>query len=134
MDIKITDLLKEHSMHRYSSSIAEQGVDAGAITWQNAVEACGEGCKLLKTTQEFTAAREHFTGFGAWSDEEINAWSDEEINALLIQLIAGDAREFSDDHVDEWDWDQYELQVAEGVISGRIGRGAGGDIYYYIGE
>lgn len=121
----------------FSASVAEIGQDAGKVTWQAALEEARDTV-LLGTDEEKEAFRVFVSRFGAWSAEEIASWNDDELNALCIQFVAGDMREpvgfdLRYDSTDE-DWQEYERQAMEGVVSGRLSRNKDGKIYFYIGE
>ncbi len=132
MEIDITDFFNAGGHMDYSASIAEIGPDAGPSTWRAACDASEEYC-VLDTPEKLEAARKYFRGFGAWSAEELAAMPDNEINALLLQFIAGDIREFSDD-VSEWDWEEYNAEAATGRISGNLFEGYDNRVYFYIGD
>lgn len=131
MEIDVTEFFNAGGHMDYSASRMEMGRDAGVITWRNACEASAEYC-LLDTPDKLDAVRRYFRGFGAWSDEELAAKPDRELNALLLQFIAGDIREFSDD-VSEWDWEAYRAEAATGSISGNLFEGEDNRVYFYIG-
>lgn len=134
-ELNITNIVASIAPMDYSASAIELGVNAGRITWE---AACNDALGLFGDQfdrEEFDA---YFSGFGAWSDEELAAHSDKESAALMLQFIAGDLREceFSDwpaPFTDAW-WAEYEKAVSAGTVAGRIGRGDDGQIYYYIGE
>lgn len=130
MELKITRLFKTINPKSYSASQAEIGPDAGAITWNNAIDAAPT---LLKTADHLRDFRHYMKGFGAWSDAEIKAWSKRECNALLLQLISGDIREADLDTLAP-DWVKYQADSEAGQISGRLFCGTDGEVYYYIGD
>ena len=131
MEIDITDFFNTCRPMDYSASIAEVGPDAGRSTWRAACDASGEYC-LLDTPDKLDAAREYFRGFGAWSADELAAMPDREVNALLLQFVAGDIREFSED-VTAWDWAVYDDDAAAGRIGGNLFEGDDNRVYIYIG-
>jgi hypothetical protein len=131
MEIDITDFFNAGGHMAYSASIAEVGPDAGRSTWRNACDDSEEYC-LLDTPEKLEAAREYFRGFGAWSADELAAMPDREVNALLLQFIAGDIREFSED-VTAWDWTVYNDDAAAGRIGGNLFEGDDNRVYIYIG-
>lgn len=98
MYLDITDLLTDFEPRYYSASVAELGQDAGAITWQNAVDRA-ETVNLLDTEEKVDAFKAFISGFGAWTEEEINAHTSVELGALLLQFIAGDVREQNTDRI-----------------------------------
>lgn len=119
----------------YSASCAELGQNAGRITWQNAVDRSEEN-DLLLTDEKRENFRGYISGFGAWTDEEINAWTDVELNALLLQMISGDIRESGLD-VSSPNWEEYQQGADNGQYSGRLYGGpltVDGRIYYCIGD
>ena len=135
MEINITSFMQNEDPYEYSASRFERGDNAARDTWNNAMDQAARE-QLLTTPKELDALRDHVRGFGAWDGEDIDGWSADECNALLIQLISGDMREAGMDEcdLDEFDWAEYERRANEGQISGRIYRGADGQIYYYLGD
>lgn len=136
MEIDVTKFFESCAPMDFSASALEIGQDAGRITWQAALE---ESCDtvLLGTDEEVDAFRNFISDFGAWSDEEIDSWTDHELNALCIQFVAGEMREprgfdLGKDTTDE-EWEEYERQVEEGLVSGRLFR-FGNRVFFYIGE
>ncbi len=132
MEIDVTEFFNAGGHMCFSASRMEMGQDAGSITWRAACDASEEYC-LLDTPDKLDAARRYFRGFGAWSDEELAAKPDNEVNALLLQFIAGDIREFSDD-VADWDWAAYNDDAAAGQIGGNLFEGDDNRVYIYIGS
>ena len=135
MDIDITRFVMESEPFNFSASIAEMGQDAGRITWNNAKESAKDS-PLLESAEQLQALRDHMRGFGAWDEDEIAGWDADECNAIFIQLISGDMRESGMDGVpmDEFDWNQYEIDIQAGQIAGRIGLWDDGRIGYYLGD
>ena len=132
LELNITALFKTPDFRPsyYSASCAELGQDAGAITWQNAVDR-GEEIDLLSTDDNREVFRDSLKEYGAWTVEEIAAWSDVELNALLLQFISGEIRESGLD-VNNPDWQQYEKDCERGQIAGNLFT-SDDSIYYYIG-
>ena len=130
MELKITRLFKTINPRYYSASCAEIGQDAGAVTWQNAIDAAP---RLLNTKEKLQAFAQHIRGFGAWSDAEIGKMSVKHCNALLLQMIAGDIRE-AGLNTKSPDWTKYQEESEAGQISGRMFEGTDGQIYYYLGD
>lgn len=126
MEIEITQLLEE-DMFQFSHSRMEGGENAGENTWRAALDGPRP---LLTTPEQFSATRDYFGGFGAWTGEELNAMSENEIQALLLQFIAGDVREAGADSLDELDWEAYE---ADENLCHRLFRADDSRIYYSIG-
>lgn len=119
----------------YSSSVAELGQAAGRITW---AAACEDARGLFGDAFNRESFDAYFSGFGAWTDEELAAHSDEQCAALMLQFIAGDIRESdiedgAEPFTEEW-WPQYEAASSAGTVSGRFFRTDDGRIFYYIGE
>lgn len=137
MELNITDFFNNAAPRDYSASKMELGDNAGAITWNHAVEDSAEW-NFLDTDEKREEFRAYVKTFGAWSDEEISAWSDTELNALLLQLISGDIREVPDmNGPEDWDWALYQEYAEEGIISGRMYGGCmsvDGQVYYSISE
>lgn len=132
MELDITEFFNNAAPMDYSASVAEIGAGAGNATWQTACNDSAEYC-ILDNPAKLEAAREFFGEFGAWSEEELKAMPDSEVNALLLQIIAGDIREFCED-TSAWDWEAYEEESKNGQISGRIFSGDENRVYYYIGN
>lgn len=120
MDLNITEFFNTAEPFNYSASVAEMGNNAGRITWNNAVDD-SKVFNLLDTDEKREAFKRFISGFGAWTEEEVNAWSNDELNALCIQFISGDMREaglHADMTVDEWL--EYEKECERGTYSSRI--------------
>ena len=96
MEINITDYFDQIDHSTISASIAELGIDAGKITWNNAKNC---GYSMLKNETDFQEMRDYLSGFGAWGDSEIENFTNNELNALLNQLISGDIREQNHDRI-----------------------------------
>lgn len=125
MELNITHFFNTAEPRYYSASQAELGPDAGRITWENARDS---GYNLLDTDDKREAARQHFAGYGAWTEEEIAAWSDVELTAITIQDISAAMRDFSGD------WAEYEKQADAGQVSGALFRGDDGEVYFQLGQ
>lgn len=135
MYINITKLIHEIAPMDYSASVVEIGANAGRATWE---AACNDALELFGEQFDREAFDAYFSGFGAWSKEELAAHSDRESAALMLQSISGDIGEceFSDwpeRFTPAW-WTEYENAASDGIVSARMGRGDDGSIYYYIGE
>lgn len=131
-EIDITRLVSAIEPRDYAASVAEFGPDAGRITWE---AACDDALDLFGLHFDRETFDAFFAGFGAWSEDELAAHTDAESAALMLQFIAGDIREAPDTFAPfsaEW-WQQYEEAAEQGKVSGRIGRGIDGRVYYYIG-
>lgn len=131
-ELDITEFFKNACPKDYSASAHELGDNAGAITWQHAIED-SEDYLLLDSEEKREAFREFIKGAGAWSDEEIAAWTDTELNALCIQWVAGDIREAGID-TNNTDWQEYEAGCQEGIYSSSLFQGTDGRIYFDIGS
>ena len=116
MELDITKFtMTKHPMD-YQASMAEIGCNAARETWQAALE-----CDIIFVTDANRKAFvDHFAGYGAWPKKELNAWPKKELNALVIQEISSQIREFSDEPISEWDWDDYQLQSEIGSIMGLL--------------
>lgn len=119
----------------YSASIAERGPDAGRMTW---AAACQDALELFGETFDRESFDAFFSGFGAWTDEELAAHTDDECAALMLQFIAGGMRECesidAEPFTDEW-WDEYRTLAETGTVVGRFSKHADGSgVLYYIGE
>lgn len=127
MEINITEFFKSADPADYSASCAELGADAGAITWQAAIDS---GYTFLTTETEKQKTRDYLETFGAWDKAEIDSWNDTELNAMVVQLISADFREsILVDNPDNWAEYYNDEQN-----SGRLSKGDDNQIYYYIGE
>lgn len=134
MEINITKFFNEACPKDYSASCAELGDNAGKDTWNAACDDADD-YNMLDTDDKKEAFKNHVRGFGAWDDAEIAAWTDTELNALFIQMVSGDIRDsFLFDGGNVADWEQYEIDGQEGIVSGKLFNGGNGEIYYYIGE
>ena len=91
MEIDITTFYKYCVPLDYCASVAEIGNNAGADTWQAAMED-SLNFLMLDTEEKQEAMRDHIKEYGAWSANEIDSWSFEELNAMLIQEIASAMR------------------------------------------
>jgi len=93
MEIDVTHMVEDaDSMIELSGSRMEHGQDAERITWNNS-KVYGAEHPLLTTDEMRDAARAHFRGYGAWSEEEIAAWSEEELQAITCQDVAAAIRD-----------------------------------------
>lgn len=129
MEIDITFLLSEneYDLMDYSASAMELGNDAGSITWNNSKES---GIVFVSTPEEIQEAQDYIQGFGSWSETEIKAWSLTELNALILQLIAGDLREY----LDAINNGPEALEYYRANYGGIIGEGIDGKLYYTLGN
>ena len=129
MEINITKFWKEEEPMDFSASVAEIGENAGVHTW-NASKGIAPLYQFI-TDENRKEFDDYIKEFGAWEDTEITGWDLIECNALLIQMISGDMREFGYD-AECWDWHEYTEESAAGQVSGRLGLGDDGQVYYYI--
>ena len=97
MDIDVTAFVNSEDMYDFAHSEAEHcGAPgtAGSDTWKAAL-AAAERYPLV--TEANRDAFESWCGdFGAWTREEIVGWTLAECTAILLQFVAGDAREMMD--------------------------------------
>lgn len=132
MEINITNLMQEFDyMQAYSpivGSVYLLGENAALITWNNALKYAEEK-SLLKTDKEIQEAKDYFSGFGAWSESEINNWTPLEVNALLLQEIAHQMDEKSNFDT----WEEYREAQEEGIVSGNIFKNDNNEFYFYMG-
>lgn len=127
MEINITKFFLEACPKDYSASVAEIGNNAGAYTWQAAIDD-SQDYMMLDTEEKQQAFWDYVEGFGAWNKEEIAAWNTSELNALFIQCVSSEMREHGLSV--ESDWDEYE----ESESSGRLFKGIDGQYYFYVGD
>lgn len=76
----------------YACSQAERGDYAGRGSWEAAVEDVGT---MFEEIPDY-AIREHFAGYGAWSDRELDAMSKQQLDAMLLQEIASEWRQYAE--------------------------------------
>jgi hypothetical protein len=129
-EIDVTHMVEDaDSMIELSGSRAEHGQDAGRITWNNSTE-YGKEYPLLTSDEMRDAARSHFRGYGAWSEEEIAAWSESDLQAITCQDVASAIREMevAEDYAD------YVRLCERGTCSGRLYKGDDGRWYFTLGE
>lgn len=117
MEIKITNFYRNACPRDYSASVAEIGRNAGADTWNAAIED-SENYPILDTDEKREAFRDYIKGFGAWDAAEIAAFTDTALNALCIQFVSGDIREHGLDNEN----------------GGNLYQGTDGEIYFYCGS
>ena len=136
MEINITEFFNSIEPHYYSASRAELGDNAGAITWNNALDRA-EDADLLDNEEKVDAFKQFVSESGGWTWDEINALSHTELNALFIQWISGDMREGGlHSGMTEDEWREYESLTKEGQCSGNIYGGplsVDGQIYFCLG-
>ena len=141
-ELDISSFIRDLDAPTYSASRFELGDNAGAITWNNAKR---DARALFGDAFDRDAFDAFFAEFGAWDDEELAAHTDEECAALMLQFIAGDARECDfqsyrdagDNTPEQWSaawWPVYETRASEGQVSSRFFRADGGRIFYGIGN
>lgn len=128
MELKITKFFTETCPRDYHASVAEIGADAGAATWQAAVDDSPD-YMILDTGEKRDAFRSFVKYSGCWNAEEIAAWNDTELNALCLQWIAGDIRESMYLENAPIDWAAYEKDENE---RHSIFKGNDGEIYFCI--
>lgn len=138
MEINITHILTGEDLPDYSCSVAEAGETAGIDSW---IRATNNAMRLLPasavitnpynpgqpaTEDDFdTACAEYIKPFGAWDDEEIEAMGVTGRRALILQMIAGDAREAGiedPESLTDAEWAEYEARATDGQCSSSIFR------------
>jgi hypothetical protein len=138
VEINITHILTGEDLSDYSCSQAEKGAYAGQGSWQASTN---EAMRLLPasavitnpynpgqpaTEDEFdNACAEYIKPFGAWDDEEIEAMGVTGRRALILQMIAGDAREAGiedPENLTDAEWAEYEARATDGQCSASIFR------------
>lgn len=129
MEINITHMINDDDVPLLSGSVAEYGSNAGKFTWNNSLN-YAEKRPLLKNDDDIAHAKEYFSGFGAWTKEEIENWSEKDVQGLVVQLIAGDIREMESYE----DFEEYLVDAENGQVSGNIFKTESGEYYYYLGE
>ena len=133
MEINITRFFNNAAPMDYSASVAEIGTNAGPDTWNAAMDDADDW-SMLDDADKLDAMHAWAKSSGGWDESEIAAWSDQEINALFIQLVAGDMREADlMANMTDGDWAMYEECAAIGECAGRIFKGEGGQVYFYLG-
>lgn len=106
MEIDVTMVMENpENWIEFSSSIAERGENCGTDSWKNAMNFMFQ--KPLMTIEQLPVFKKYIETFGAWEDEQIEKWTPQECNALLVQLVAGNARE-RQHFIDEDREDEYE--------------------------
>ena len=127
MELNISSFFATVTPRELSSSVAESGPCAGALTWSASCKASVN--HLLLDDDEKRDA------FRAWVDssgfEGVEALSNPELNALLLQWIAGDLREMGiDEDTSGIDWEDVERGQNEGQYPSNIFRGDDGSVYF----
>jgi phosphoglucomutase len=130
MELDITAIIEDIDPCYYSASCAELGVNAGQITWSNALDKVEE-TNILSTDKQRQACRAYFREFGAWSQEKIQSWSNQELDALLLQYISENLREA--ELYGGIDTKAYAEAVEQGRCSGNIFKGTDDNYYIYLG-
>ena len=133
MELNISSFFATVTPRDLSSSVAESGPCAGALTWSSSCKASMHH-PLLDDDEKRDAFRAWVESSGGWSTEEIAAWSDSHLNALLLQWIAGDLREMGvDDDTAGIDWADVEGGQSEGQYPCNLFRGTDGNVYFDLG-
>jgi hypothetical protein len=97
MELDVSAFIKNHDMFDFAHSAAEGGQTAGADTWR---AACACDVKFV-TDENAQEVIDWLRDFGAWDTEELEEMREcGTLNALLLQFIAGDAREYVADGFD----------------------------------
>lgn len=85
-----------------SGSVMEHGRNAGRITWNNCKDLAKEETDLSREILDHAQhVRDHFSEYGAWSENEIAEWSDRELVAITLQEIAASYRELESNDFDQ---------------------------------
>lgn len=130
MELNISSFFATVTPRELSSSVAESGPCAGALTWSASCKASIHHT-LLTNDDERESFRAWVETSGGWTAEEIAAWTDTELNALLLQWIAGDLREMGiDDDTSGIDWADVKQGQNEGTYPCNLFKGSNGDIYF----
>lgn len=145
MELNITRYFvdSENDPYVMCNSIANLGNNARKITWDNSLKASDN--KLLTTEEMGNDAREWFSDFGAWTDEEIQGWSATELEARILQYAAGEINEIVDiyenDYVDDGDLELLDIidlicgdSDYRDTLSGHIYVGDDNNLYIYVGS
>jgi len=126
MEIMINGMLGDKPIE-FSGSRMEYGENAGKITWANSMNAAYVlGYAADENREEVI---DYFLGYGAWEEEELTGFTNQELTAMIVQEVASSMREFSDDPIEEWDWEEYEHACERGEISGNLFQDENGDYY-----
>jgi hypothetical protein len=130
MELNISSFFATVTPRELSSSVAESGPCAGALTWAASCKASVHH-NLLDDDEKRDAFRAWVRNYGGWSAEEIAAWSNTELNALLLQWISGDLREMGiDDDTTEIDWEHVEAMQQGGTYPCNLFKGSDGAVYF----
>lgn len=119
MEIEVTRLLGDINPHDVSGSIATHGPNAAKVTW-NAAKQAAE----TPLTDDLDGIREWASGFGAWSEEELEAMDSVELNALVLQYASQDLSELQSlcpgDGLGDVDWIAAEKYSNDGIVGGHL--------------
>lgn len=131
MEIDITHMFEEETW-AFAGSVATHGPDVAKRTYDTAKS---EADRLFPDVDKEDLV-DHFRGYGAWSEEELEAMTLTELRAMLVQDVTSEMREsgLEDDPLEDIDWEMYEALCQTGTFSGRIGPGDDGRVYFYLGE
>ena len=130
MELNISSFFATVTPRELSSSVAESGPCAGALTWSASCKASMHHA-LLTHDAKREAFRAWVEASGGWTAEEIAAWTNTELNALLLQWIAGDLREMGiDDDTGGINWADVERGQSEGQYPRNRFRGTDGNVYF----
>jgi hypothetical protein len=132
MELNISSFFATVTPRELSSSVAESGPCAGALTWSASCKASMHH-PLLDDDEKRDAFRAWVESSGGWSTEEIAEWTDTELNALLLQWISGDLREMGiDDDTSDIDWDHVEMMQQGGTYPCNLFKGSDGSVYFNL--
>lgn len=141
MELDITNLFNDCETTDFQDSVANSGLtNIGEITWQRALD--NTSFKPLFAESDCDEVRDYIRTFGGLEDEEIDAWSYNELQALILQDISSHLSDFDmvmNDVYEDWvrgehepDWKAWEDACNEGQVSGNIGEGIDGKIYFSL--
>ena len=126
MEINVTNMVNDSEYMPYlSGSVAELGIRAAALTWENS-QRYAETSPLLKQEQ-LEQGREYFADLGFGHDAL--KWSDTEVQAAMVQEVASAIREMKD-YEDE---EAYQAAAESGQVSGLLFCDRDDQWYFYVG-
>lgn len=129
MEIMINGLIND-DMGSLSGSRMELGDNAASITWNNSKNAASVLGYVNDENREEVI--DYFAQYGAWALGDMITWSNQELCAMIVQEVASQCREFSEDNIEEWDWLEYEEQARQGRIHGQLFKCEKGDFYIQL--
>jgi hypothetical protein len=125
MEVNVTAIMQDPAiLPTLSGSAFELGDEAGDITWNNAVR-FAKAHPLLNSGEEIRQLTEYLLTFGAWDRPELESMGVTSLLALLVQMVAGDAREYLASDTDG------EYREAGGRL---YQNDEGTEWFFYVGE